>query len=51
METVTNQGQIIKGKPVADKISEVLINDVNKLKDEGINPKLTIVRVDLEVTT
>ena len=45
METVTNQGQIIKGKPVADKISEVLINDVNKLKGEGINPKLTIVRV------
>lgn len=45
METDTNQGKIIKGKPVADKISEILINDVKKLKIKGIYPKLTIVRV------
>lgn len=45
METVKNQGQIIKGKPVADKISEALINDVKELKNKGINPKLAIVRV------
>ena len=45
METATNQGKIIKGKPVADKISEILINDVKKLKIKGIYPKLTIVRV------
>lgn len=45
METGTNQGKIIKGKPVADKISEILINDVKNLKIKGIYPKLTIVRV------
>lgn len=45
METVINQCKIIKGKPVADKISEILINDVKKLKSEGIKPKLTMVRV------
>ncbi len=45
METATNQGKIIKGKPVADKISEILINDVKKLKIKGIYTKLTIVRV------
>ncbi|CAH2212411.1 Methylenetetrahydrofolate dehydrogenase / Methenyltetrahydrofolate cyclohydrolase [Tepidibacter aestuarii] len=36
---------IIKGKPVADKISEELIKEVEGLKAKGINPKLTIVRV------
>ncbi len=45
MEIDTNQVQIIKGKPVADKISEILINDVKNLKIKGIYPKLTIVRV------
>ena len=45
MEVTATKGQIIKGKPVADKISESLIQDVNELVKEGINPKLTIVRV------
>jgi len=38
-------GQIIKGKPVADSISEVLTKEVEQLKEKGIVPKLTIVRV------
>lgn len=38
-------GQIIKGKPVADAISEVLTKEVGELKTKGITPKLTIVRV------
>lgn len=38
-------GQIIKGKPVADAITEQLAEDVNKLKDMEITPKLTIMRV------
>ncbi|MDU9052696.1 MAG: tetrahydrofolate dehydrogenase/cyclohydrolase catalytic domain-containing protein, partial [Clostridioides difficile] len=41
----STKGQIIKGKPVADKISEELIKEVDLLIKEGINPKLTIVRV------
>ncbi|MGL4797297.1 MAG: bifunctional 5,10-methylenetetrahydrofolate dehydrogenase/5,10-methenyltetrahydrofolate cyclohydrolase [Paraclostridium sp.] len=45
MDVVTTKGQIIKGKPVADKISEELIKDVNELVNMGINPKLAIVRV------
>lgn len=45
METNAVLGQIIKGKPVADKISEVLIEDVKGLVNEGINPKLAILRV------
>ncbi|MEG1311143.1 MAG: bifunctional 5,10-methylenetetrahydrofolate dehydrogenase/5,10-methenyltetrahydrofolate cyclohydrolase [Romboutsia sp.] len=45
MEIVATNGQIIKGKPVADQISEGLIKEVNELVKEGINPKLTIVRV------
>ncbi|MGL5314894.1 MAG: bifunctional 5,10-methylenetetrahydrofolate dehydrogenase/5,10-methenyltetrahydrofolate cyclohydrolase [Peptostreptococcaceae bacterium] len=45
MEVTTTKGQIIKGKPVADQMSESLINEVNELVKEGINPKLTIVRV------
>ena len=45
MEVTTTKGQIIKGKPVADKMSESLIQEVNELVKEGINPKLTIVRV------
>lgn len=45
MEVASAKGQIIKGKPVADKISENLIKEVNELVKEGINPKLTIVRV------
>ena len=45
MEVVTTKGQIIKGKPVADKISEELIKDVNELVNMGIKPKLAIVRV------
>ena len=38
-------GQIIKGKPVADAISEILTKEVEELKVKGITPKLTIVRV------
>lgn len=45
MEAMTTKGQIIKGKPVADKISEELIKEVNNLIEMGINPKLSIVRV------
>ncbi|MBQ3421282.1 MAG: bifunctional 5,10-methylene-tetrahydrofolate dehydrogenase/5,10-methylene-tetrahydrofolate cyclohydrolase [Romboutsia sp.] len=45
MEITTTKGEIIKGKPVADEISESLIQEVNELIKEGINPKLTIVRV------
>lgn len=45
MEVMATKGQIIKGKPVADKISEDLIKEVDLLVKDGINPKLTIVRV------
>ncbi|WP_270646737.1 bifunctional 5,10-methylenetetrahydrofolate dehydrogenase/5,10-methenyltetrahydrofolate cyclohydrolase [Paeniclostridium hominis] len=45
MSNTTTKGQIIKGKPVADKISENLIKEVNDLSKEGIIPKLAIVRV------
>lgn len=45
MEVTTTKGQIIKGKPVADQISDNLIKEVNELVKEGINPKLAIVRV------
>ena len=45
MEGMSTKGQIIKGKPVADKISEELIKEVDLLVKEGINPKLTIDRV------
>lgn len=45
MEAIASMGQIIKGKPVADQISENLIKDINELKEKGINPKLAIVRV------
>ncbi|MCI9258658.1 MULTISPECIES: bifunctional 5,10-methylenetetrahydrofolate dehydrogenase/5,10-methenyltetrahydrofolate cyclohydrolase [Romboutsia] len=45
MEVTATKGQIIKGKPVADQISENLIKEVNELVKEGINPKLAIVRV------
>ncbi|MBP1745216.1 MAG: bifunctional 5,10-methylene-tetrahydrofolate dehydrogenase/5,10-methylene-tetrahydrofolate [Firmicutes bacterium] len=38
-------GQIIKGKPVADSISEDLTKKVEMLKTKGVAPKLTIVRV------
>lgn len=38
-------GQIIKGKPVADFISEALTVEVNELKAKGIAPKLAIIRV------
>lgn len=37
-------GKIIKGKMVADAISEELTKKVETLKTKGINPKLTIVR-------
>lgn len=45
MNNTITKGKIIKGKPVADKISENLIKEVNNLVKEGINPKLAIVRV------
>lgn len=38
-------GEVIKGKPVADKISEELVQEIEALKGKGIEPKLTIVRV------
>ena len=38
-------GLVIKGKPVADAISEALIKEVDDLKIQGIIPKLVIVRV------
>lgn len=36
---------IIKGKPVADEITENLIEEVKNLKNAGIEPSLAIVRV------
>ena len=39
MEITTTKGEIIKGKPVADEISESLIQEVNELIKEGINLK------------
>jgi len=36
---------LLKGKPVADNISEGLIKEVEVLREKGINPKLTIIRV------
>ena len=45
MNNTTTKAKIIKGKPVADKISENLIKEVNDLVKEGIKPKLAIVRV------
>lgn len=36
---------LLKGKPVADHISEGLMKEVEELKGKGISPKLTIVRV------
>jgi methylenetetrahydrofolate dehydrogenase (NADP+) / methenyltetrahydrofolate cyclohydrolase len=38
-------GEIIKGKPVADAMTEVIIQEVTDIKSKGITPKLTIVRV------
>ena len=38
-------GQVIKGKPVADKISEELVQEIEELKGKGIEPKLSILRV------
>ena len=37
--------EILKGKPVADALSEKMIQDVETLKNEGINPTLAILRV------
>ena len=45
MEVSVAKGQIIKGKPVADEMSENLIKEVNELSKEGIIPKLSILRV------
>lgn len=36
---------LLKGKPVADNISQGLIKEVEELKEKGINPKLAIIRV------
>lgn len=38
-------GILIKGKPVADKITENIKIDVENLKQKGIEPKLQIIRV------
>ena len=45
MKEIVSMGQLIKGKPVADAISESLTKEVEQLKAKGITPKLTIVRV------
>jgi methylenetetrahydrofolate dehydrogenase (NADP+)/methenyltetrahydrofolate cyclohydrolase len=45
MNDTNLKSQIIKGKPVADKISENLKKEVSNLNEMGINPKLAIVRV------
>ena len=45
MNETNVKSQIIKGKPVADKISEDLKKEVKNLNEMGINPKLAIVRV------
>ncbi|WP_304340405.1 bifunctional 5,10-methylenetetrahydrofolate dehydrogenase/5,10-methenyltetrahydrofolate cyclohydrolase [Metaclostridioides mangenotii] len=45
MKFDSTRGQIIKGKPVADKISEDLIKEVEIIKSSGKSPKLAIVRV------
>lgn len=36
---------VMKGKPVADAISEKLIKEVEQLKSKSIEPKLTIIRI------
>lgn len=36
---------IIKGKPVADKITENLIKEVEELKKDNITPKIAIIRI------
>ncbi|WP_038299142.1 bifunctional 5,10-methylenetetrahydrofolate dehydrogenase/5,10-methenyltetrahydrofolate cyclohydrolase [Metaclostridioides mangenotii] len=41
----STKGQIIKGKPVADRISEDLIKEVETIKSSGKSSKLAIVRV------
>lgn len=45
MNEINIKSQIIKGKPVADKISENLKEEVKLLNEKGISPKLSIVRV------
>lgn len=45
MNNTNLKAQIIKGKPVADKITENLKKEVSDLINMGINPKLAIVRV------
>lgn len=45
MNETNVKSQIIKGKPVADKITEDLKKEVKSLNEMGINPKLAIVRV------
>lgn len=45
MNETNVKSQIIKGKPVADKITEDLKKEVENLNEIGINPKLAIVRV------
>ena len=42
---VAINGEIIKGKPVGDEISENLINECEELVKDGIQPKLSILRV------
>lgn len=45
MNETNVKSQIIKGKPVADKITEDLRKEVKSLNEMGIEPKLAIVRV------
>ncbi|PKM70526.1 MAG: bifunctional 5,10-methylene-tetrahydrofolate dehydrogenase/5,10-methylene-tetrahydrofolate cyclohydrolase, partial [Firmicutes bacterium HGW-Firmicutes-18] len=38
-------GEILRGKPVADSITEDIKTKVERLKNSGLNPKLAILRV------
>ncbi len=37
--------EIIKGKPIADKIREEITEEVKQLKEKGVNPKLAVLLV------
>lgn len=37
--------QLLKGKPVADKLKEELLLKISKYKNQGIQPKIAIIRV------
>lgn len=45
MKESISVGRIIKGKPVADAITETLIKEVSNLKIQGVIPNVVIIRV------